>query len=417
MSIQSTTGPSQLWDVRLRAVCDLGVPAARQVAGRHGFDGVVQDLSPSGVAAGLRALSVAPADPQPHPHDEAQLAASVTAAGVRFGELELHRVNPLWHILNLDLSCYDREYAPAVERRGARDRHERARLRELLERSCRRIDAHAPIEATIDALRADHPTSASLLSVTTALVDEVIAWTSEAGLVPYLDGECEVAPMPESQRIAAAGLFGAAPNEADAPSRFYVTAPDPALPAAEQQRWLASYFNRATLPVIAIHEVAPGHFAHSRAWRRAAGEVRRTLFSEGFSEGWAHYTEELALDEGFRSDDPAFGAGVALDGLRRVARLRSALGVHSGELTVHEAAAAFGRDAYLPGPGAYSEARRGLLDPGYGRYTWGKFAVLDLRERARARWGAGFSLPRFHRALLDLGSPPLGLLGTALDGG
>lgn len=77
--------------------------------------------------------------------------------------------------------------------------------------------------------------------------------------------------MPESQRIAAAGLFGAAPNEADAPSKFYVTPPDAALPVAEQDQWLASYFNRATLPVIAVHEVAPGHFAHSRAWRRAAG--------------------------------------------------------------------------------------------------------------------------------------------------
>lgn len=39
---------------------------------------------------------------------------------------------------------------------------------------------------------------------------------------------------------------------------------------------------------------------------------------------------------------------------------------------------------------------------------------MALRERARAAWGSGFSLLRFHRALLDLGSPPLGLLYTAL---
>lgn len=499
--------------MRLRVVCDLGIPAARREAGLHGYDGVVQDLSPAGVAAGLRALTTATIDPQPDPHDEAQLAAAVTAAWVRFGELELHRVNPLLHILNLDLSSYDRGYAPAAERHAARDQHveqwpdavdaaiaaldrmpgpvaeaalplarglgsllapdegaarsalarfvthlqdgvvhgdpdaalgagrlqrllssseacdvdlddlsrravaERARLQEMLERACLRIDAHAPIEETMDRLRADHPTGATLLLDTTALVEEVLAWTAESGLDPHLDGVCEVAPMPESQRIAAAGMFGAAPNEVDPPSRFYVTAPDAALPAVEQERWLASYFNRATLPVITVHEVAPGHFAHSRAWRHAAGEVRRTLFSEGFSEGWAHYTEELALDEGFRGDDPAFGVGVALDGLRRVARLRCALSLHTGERTLDEAAAAFGRDAHITGPGACSEARRGLLDPGYGRYTWGKVAVLDLRERARAAWGTGFSLSRFHRALLDLGSPPLCLLATALERG
>ena len=42
---------------------------------------------------------------------------------------------------------------------------------------------------------------------------------------------------------------------------------------------------------------------------------------------------------------------------------------------------------------------------------------MDLREQARKRWGAGFTLLRFHTALLSLGSPPLGLLGTALDRG
>ena len=166
-----------------------------------------------------------------------------------------------------------------------------------------------------------------------------------------------------------------------------------------------------------MHEVAPGHFAHSRAWRRADGQVRRTLFSEGFSEGWAHYAEQLALEEGFRDGDPAFAAGVALDGLRRVARLSCALGLHRGELTLDEAAATFSRDAHVSGAAAYSEANRGLLDPGYGRYTVGRLVILGLRERARAGWGGGFSLARFHRALLELGSPPLGLLGTAIERG
>ncbi len=513
MSIHLGTGPIQITDARLRALCDLSISTARQDAGRHEYDGVVQDLSPTGVTAGLHALASVTADPQPDPHDEAQLTASMTAIQVRLGELELHRINPMPHILNLDLSCYDRDYAPAVERRAARDRHveqwpaavdaaiaaldrmpapvaeaglplarglasflcadehlaraalarfvthlqvtaergdpdaamgarplqrllesseacavdleklaeradrECARLQELLVESCRRIDPHAPLGTTIDRLRADHPTADTLLSTTAALVEEAIAWTADSGLVPHLDGQCEGAPMPESQRWAAAGMVGAAPNEADAPSRFYVTPPNATLPVDQQELWLASYFNRATLPNIAVHEVAPGHFAHSRAWRRAAGQVRRTLYSDVFGEGWAHYAEQLALEEGFRGGDPALGVGVALDGLRRVARLRCALGLHFAEMTLDEAAATFTRYAQITGPAAYSEARRGLLDPTYGRYTWGKMAVLDLREQARSDWGTGFSLARFHGALLALGSPPLGLISTAIEGG
>jgi len=42
---------------------------------------------------------------------------------------------------------------------------------------------------------------------------------------------------------------------------------------------------------------------------------------------------------------------------------------------------------------------------------------MRLREQARAAWGAGFTLQRFHAALMELGSPPLGLLGTAIERG
>jgi len=83
-------------------------------------------------------------------------------------------------------------------------------------------------------------------------------------------------------------------------------------------------------------------------------------------------------------------------------------------MTVEEGAARFAADTHLSGPAALSEARRATFDPTYGRYTWGKLEILALRDEARQQWGAGFSLPRFHAALLRLGSPPLGLMGTAI---
>jgi uncharacterized protein (DUF885 family) len=86
-------------------------------------------------------------------------------------------------------------------------------------------------------------------------------------------------------------------------------------------------------------------------------------------------------------------------------------------MTVAEGARRFESDTALLGPAALAEARRGTFDPTYGRYTWGKLEILKLRERARKDWGAGFTLRRFHKAMLDLGSPPIGLLGTALSRG
>src|SRR5205085_1962577 len=107
-------------------------------------------------------------------------------------------------------------------------------------------------------------------------------------------------------------------------------------------------------------------------------------------EGWAHYIEELCLDLGFRDGDPRFAAGVAVEGLVRVTRLAAAIGVHTGAMTVADAAARFEADAFLSGPAARSEAARATFDPTYGRYTWGKLVILQAQERARQRWGASY---------------------------
>ena len=484
---------------------------AREYAGRHEYDGEVQDLSPEGLTRALAALG---GPEYPDPYDEALARAKEAEARVTFGDLRLHRRNPIVHIVNLDLTCYDREYAPEPERAAARRRHlarwpeavdaavaaldelaapvaeatlaavrglpaglspgsdevtdaalaahgrlvahveaaaartdgpdpalgeaglarllsaseavdvdlaalsgqadaERDRMRALLDEAAAGIAPGRPTAELIPELLRDHPDAGGVLDEARTLTDEVIVWTREHGLAPYDDGSCLVGPAPESRQWAMAMMSWSAPGEPEAPSWYHVTPPQPDWPAEQQEEWL-QVFSRTTLPAITVHEVAPGHFSHGLALRHAPTEVRRTLMSEAFVEGWAHYVEEVAVEEGFHADDPRFAAGVAVEALVRVTRLACAVGLHSGEMTVPDAARRFERDAFLAGAAALAEARRGMFDPTYGRYTWGKLAILALRERARSAWREDFSLPRFHRAMLDLGSPPLGLLDHAL---
>ena len=496
-------------DARVRAVCDLKVAVVRENAGLHEYDGAIQDLSPAGVRGALARLhsSGAAAD-----HDEAHLAAFEDALRVGFGELEEHRSNPLVHLDNLDLSVYDREYAPVEQRAEARRRQlaawpeavdmalssldrvpaptaaalidavaglasgldeadpvaaaglaaqrrlvahlkraaaegdpdpaigeaglthllssgeaidvdlgrlsrqadeERNRLLAELEDACGRIAPGKPIGEVIGSLLADHPDAGGVVDEARGQVEEAIAFTHERDLVPGLDGECLVGPTPPARRWAFAMMSWAGPYEPDAPSWYHITPPEPTWPPAQQQEWLEA-FNRTTLPAITVHEVAPGHFAHGRVMRRVSGDVRKTLMSASFIEGWAHYAEQLCVEEGFRADDPRFQAGVAIEALVRVTRLAVSIGVHSGEMTIDQGARRFEEDAHLQGPAARSEAARATFDPTYGRYTWGKIEILKLREQARAAWGPDFSLPRFHKELLDLGAPPLGLMASGL---
>ena len=107
---------------RVRAVCDLDVSEVREYAGRHEYDGKPQDLSPAGVRAGLARLAAARAAGErlADAHDEAHLSAAEEQKRVAYAELELHRRNPILHLGELDLACYDKDYAAAEERDAAR---------------------------------------------------------------------------------------------------------------------------------------------------------------------------------------------------------------------------------------------------------------------------------------------------------
>ncbi|NUU24746.1 MAG: DUF885 family protein, partial [Streptomycetaceae bacterium] len=293
---------------------------------------------------------------------------------------------------------------------------ERDRLRSMLGEACRAYDPERTPEAIVPELLADHPDADGVLAEARAQTAEVIAFSRAKRLAPYLDGECRVGPAPESMRWAMAMMSWNAPAEAEAASWYFVTPPEPDWPADEAEEWL-SVFSRTTLPAITVHEVAPGHFAHGRALRRAPTPVRRVLLSSSFAEGWAHYVEEVCLEEGFRAGDPRYAIGMCLEALIRVTRLAAAIGLHTGAMDVAEATRRFTADAHLARKAAESEARRGTFDANYGCYTWGKLALMDLRDQAKAAWGTGFTLERFHTALMDLGSPPLGLIGTAVERG
>jgi Bacterial protein of unknown function (DUF885) len=504
---------------RLRRVCDLAVAEMREFSGRHEYDGVIQDLSPDGVATGLARLARAAAGGErlEDPHDEAHLAAFENATRVWLGDVQMHRRNPILHLSGLELACYDREYAPQQERDAARAAHlarwpdavdaaiealdrlsapvavalangiaglaagvpadadehvreaalaaharllahvkraavdgdpdaalgaaalsaimsssegmpvdlgrlaeradaERDRLTALLADSCARVDPDRPPLAVARDLVRDHPDAAGVIDAARHWTELAITFTRDRDLVPYQDGECRVGPAPESRRWAMAMMSPAAPGEPDGPSWYHITPPEPSWPEHEAEEWL-QVFSETTLPGITVHEVAPGHFSHGRAIRRAPTPVRRTLHSAAFVEGWAHYAEELCVEEGFCADDPRFAIGIWLEALVRVTRLACAIGVHTAGLTVADGARRFESDTHLSGSAALSEARRATFDPTYGRYTWGKLEIMSLRERARKEWGASFSLRRFHGALLELGSPVLGLLGTAVDRG
>jgi uncharacterized protein (DUF885 family) len=137
--------------------------------------------------------------------------------------------------------------------------------------------------------------------------------------------------------------------------------------------------------------------------------LQKIYGSYSFVEGWAHYVEEMMLEEGFASTDQA-RLGQLEDALLRNCRFVASVGMHTEGMSVEQAEERFMRDCHIAKAEARAQAIRGTFDPGYFAYTLGKLEILQLRDEAKKKLGPKFSLQRFHDALLAQGSPPVALI-------
>jgi uncharacterized protein (DUF885 family) len=188
---------------------------------------------------------------------------------------------------------------------------------------------------------------------------------------------------------------------------FNVTLPDATLSDIDARGYLGT---EGILRMTTVHEAFPGHFVQIRRSDHAPTHIQRIYGSYAFTEGWAHYTEQLMVEEGFGADDPETRAAQLKEALLRNCRFAASFGMHTRGMTVAQAEERFVTECHQARTVAHEQTLRGTYDPGYFAYTLGKLQILDLREEAKRRLGPRFSLRRFHDALLAHGSPQLPLV-------
>jgi hypothetical protein len=288
------------------------------------------------------------------------------------------------------------------------------RMLEIRADAAERFGEHLSVTAVSERLHREHGDFAGVLATTRAEVRSAAAFSVEHELLPVIDGDCVVVESPASRGWAFARVSWIGSWEDAGHSYFHIAPPAADWSDQDRQAWLGR-LNRAAASVVAVHEVAPGHCSHALMVRRQDHPVRRTLWSELFFEGWAHYVEEMMWEQGYQGERPDYQFAMAEEAMLRAVRVLAVVGIHSGDLDLDGATQLFVEKTPLTGVSARAEAARALWEPTCVRYTWGKVLVRELREAAQATWGAAFSLPRFHRELLGFGSPPMSVVRDALD--
>jgi uncharacterized protein (DUF885 family) len=263
----------------------------------------------------------------------------------------------------------------------------------------------------------DHPAATDVLATARREVDWTRAFVQEHDLVSIPGTPvCRVEETPPySRALTTASMSPPGPFETKAAEGIYfVTLVDPAWTERQQNEWLRSQ-NRAMLRNITVHEVYPGHYLQFLHFRQRNGSLARKVYlSPSFVEGWAHYTEQLAIESGLGRDGHAAELAQIHDALLRDCRLLASIGLHTQGWTVEQATRLFQEKAWFEEHPAQREAIRGTFNPEYFCYTLGKLAILKAREEWLGKRFGG-NLRRFHDALLGSGCPPIGLLDSILE--
>ena len=195
---------------------------------------------------------------------------------------------------------------------------------------------------------------------------------------------------------------------------FHVTLPQQDWKPERVEDFMGA-FNRGTILSTAIHEAYPGHYVQFLWMQQIPSRVRKLIGASSNAEGWAHFSEQMMIDEGY-SKDPKMRLGQLQDALLRNARYIVGIEMHTGKRSFDQAVDFFVKEGYQPHETGLRETKRGTSDPTYLYYTLGKLQILKLREDYRKMRGPKFSLQEFHDNFMKQGYPPIKIVRRAMLG-
>ena len=303
-----------------------------------------------------------------------------------------------------------------------------ARNQREFQRVARKLAPDRSPEQVLQDLGADHPPPAELLQAFRNTFGDLRGFIAGRRIVtipsPVPPVVEETPPFMRALTFASMDIPG--PFEKRAKEAFFnVTLPEPGWTPKEVEEHMAG-FNRGTVISTAIHEAYPGHYVQFLWVQRAPNKVRQLLGCGTNAEGWAHYTEQMMLDEGYgrapgvpEEKDAAFlklRLGQLQDALLRNARYVVGIRMHTADMTFDQGVEFFQKEGYQSHANAVRETKRGTRDPTYLVYTLGKLPILKLRDDYRKKTGDAFRLQDFHDAFLRQGFPPVKIIRRAMLG-
>ena len=261
----------------------------------------------------------------------------------------------------------------------------------------------------LGAVARDHGTPETLIADARATVDEIKGFIRANRILTLPDpDQCRVMEMPEFMRGNSVAYLNPSPPLDQKAASEYAISPPPADWSPKRVESYLEEYNRAMLKVLTIHEAYPGHYVQLAYSNRTPSLIRRVLSSGTFAEGWAVYTEQMMLDQGFGKGDPGLRLQQLKFYLRAVVNAILDRKMHVEGMTDDQAMDLLvGRAFQTEGEAVGKIIRSKQSSCQLSTYFVGRVAFYRLRQKVQRAQGDRFDLGRFHEAVLSHGTLPV----------
>jgi uncharacterized protein (DUF885 family) len=256
----------------------------------------------------------------------------------------------------------------------------------------------------------DHGQPEALAADARATVDAIREFIRERDILRLPEPDrCEVIEMPEFQRGNSVAYMNSPPPFDPEAAGYYAIAPPPASWDEDRVRAFMREYNAHMLQILTIHEAYPGHYVQMEYANRHPSLIRRIFGCGVFIEGWAVYTEQMMLDQGYGgADNHALRLNQLKFYLRAIANNILDYRMHCEEMSDEEAMDLLVRESFqTEGEARLKVVRSKQSSVQLSTYFTGRMALVDLRRRIQREMGDDFSLGRFHEAVIGHGSVPV----------
>jgi uncharacterized protein (DUF885 family) len=265
------------------------------------------------------------------------------------------------------------------------------------------------IRSVLNELGKDHGTPETLVQDVRATVDKIRSFirTKRILTLPEPD-QCSIIEMPEFQRGFSAAYLNQAPPLDPKAKSLYAIAPPPSDWPLDRQRAFFQEYNRSMLQILTIHEAYPGHYVQLDYGNRVDSLARKVLTSGVFAEGWAVYTEQMMLDEGYGNGDLALRLHQLKYYMRAVINAILDHRMHCSGMTDDEAMSLLivrGFQTSGEAVGKILRAKQSACQ--LSTYFVGRTAFYRLRQNVQRARGMDFDLGKFHEEVLSHGTIPV----------